>query len=334
MATSSAVLPQSLRGGLAVFAVSMAAVLSLVPSSAHADLVFTGEAGASHTVAPFYRSFAYSGFDYEPDPSSFAIDNGTIHDSNVAPASGVYVNATETKNGATMQSNAYALYNGFYSGRAYASMTVTNAQTNDGYYTVAGQGNWTTATFYTASAAAQRAVFRFNVTGSSTLPLGEGGSRLDMLVAPHSTGYNWNDLFLTSGTGAQTYTGAGQYEYHANITVGELMDFMFWSAAYVQVNVGQAAQGQNFTMTANYANTYDLVGIDLYDANDQLISEWELVDERTGQIVFNQNGRTDAELFPIGEPPPTGDVPLPATAALLGVGLLALRGQRGRRQAL
>ncbi len=312
---------------MAALVVSIAA--GLAPASASAELIFTGEPGADFQQAPFYRGFAYSGFNNDNGPG-FVIDNGEIHDSNVAPRPSLSVNATATKNGATMQSNAYSLYNGFYSGRAYASLTVTNANANDGYYTVAGQGNWTTATFYTAAAAAERAVFRFNVTGSESIPLGEGGSRLDMLVAPHALGYDWNDMFLTSGIGAQTYLGPGMYEYQANIIVGQEMDFMFWAAAYAQVNPGQAAQGQNFTITADYGHTYDLVGIDLYDANGQLITEWELVDALTNLVVFNQNGRTDAELFPIGEPP-VSDVPLPATAALLGLGLLGLRGTSRRR---
>jgi hypothetical protein len=54
---------------------------------------------------------------------------------------------------------------------------------------------------------------------------------------------------------------------------------------------GQIPQGGSFSAFANYSNTYELMGIDLFDANDNAINNWTLTDLATGQTVFNQDGR-------------------------------------------
>ena len=54
-----------------------------------------------------------------------------------------------------MSAAGASAYSGFYAGRNYANISVTNANVNDLYYAVAGQGSATSAQFFDPSAAAR-----------------------------------------------------------------------------------------------------------------------------------------------------------------------------------
>jgi hypothetical protein len=283
----------------------------LAPGTAHADLIL--DHSGDLAVSPFYRSIALQGITYDGGPdNSFAIGNGVDAFSNTGPRVNTSVSATASQNGATMYANGQALYNGFYSAKNSVSMTVDNASATDGYYVVAGQGTRTQVEFFTPDALAARSTFTWRVTGSESAPYGQATSRLDFLAGFYGN-QDWNYLF-TSGQ-AMTQYGPGTYTYNLAGVLNQPIDLYFWSAAFAEVDRGQAPQGANFTSIANYGSTYDLVGIQLYDANDQLITNWTMKDLTTGQTVFDQDGRLDAAPAP---------VPEPASCLLLGTGLLGI----------
>jgi hypothetical protein len=292
----------------------------LAPSTAHADLILdqSGDLASS----PFYRSIALQGITYDGGPDNyFAISNGIDFFGNTGPRVNTSVSGTASQNGATMYANGQAIYNGFYSSKNSVSMTVDNASAADGYYVVAGQGTRTKVEFFTPDALAARSTFTWRVTGTETAPYGQATSRIDFLAGFYGD-QDWNYLF-TSGQ-AMTEFGPGTYTYNLAGTLNQPIDLYFWSAAFAEVDRGQAPQGASFTSFANYGSTYELVGIQLYDTNDQLITNWSMVDLTTNQTVFNQNGRIDA----------AAPVPEPATCILLGTGLLGvarLRRHRPRR---
>jgi len=127
--------------------------------------------GSSDTMAPFYRGFAFGGIARDGG-FSFDAEDATSDDyeSNVAPQLLVRVAGTEQAEGATMSYEGWSTYSGHYAARSYTTMTVDNAQADVDYYVVAGQGATTVARFFTAEAAAARATFTWNVTGTSTNP--------------------------------------------------------------------------------------------------------------------------------------------------------------------
>lgn len=286
----------------------------MLPGMAQAALVV--ETNGNGAQAPYYTGQAYFGATYESGPDdSFAIQDGIVWSSNAGPRGMVSASGSYSQNGATMTVNAWSAANGFYSARNYASMTISNAQASDGYYAVAGYGTRTQVRFFTPEALAERSVFTWRVTGSESQPIGWADARLDFLAAPHSD-VEFIDVYDTG----ETHYGPGLYTYELNATLDTPIDLFFWSSAFVQLNRAVAPQGGTVTLTADYGSTYELVGIELYDGNNQLIDDWTLVDLVSGRTVFDQSGRID---------PVT--VPEPGALALLTLGLLGIAGSRQGR---
>lgn len=312
---------------LRLAAVALAA--ATLPGFAFADL--SDELGGDFTVVPLYRAFVFGGIDRSSatDPGYASEDViGIDYSSNTAPRSVANVSGSVSANGASWSATGQSAWSGFYAGRNYASMTVANANAADTYYMVAGQGSATSVQFFTAEAAAARATFTWHVSGTESNPTGVGRStgRLDF-GASTDTSLDWNYLFNDPGDQLDSITrfGEGSYTYSLPIAdLGSVINLYYWSSAFTEVKAGEAAQGSNFSMTANYANTFVLESVQLYDADDNAISDWTLVDNSLNAAVFDQNGRIDAIL-----PPPP--IPEPGTYALM-LGGLALLGQVARRR--
>ncbi len=261
----------------------------------------------------------------------FGLDEGTVITSNAAysPAS---LNTTWTDTGATITARASTTPGGFFTSRNSASLAVTNAAAGDGYYAQGSYGSRTTVQFFSPQALAQSATFNWHVSGSQTptvtgqcVPSSQiynncSTSRIDFLATtnPNAT---FGDVF-TDPTALLRF-GPGDFSYSiAGMPLNQTISLMYWTSAFVGVVPGQIAKGQKFSALADYSNTYDLLSIDLFDANNNLITDWTLLDLSTGTTVFNQNGRI-----------PTS-VPEPSAIMLLSFGLLGLLGLAFARRPL
>ena len=298
---------------------ALAGVAALLAGTANA--AFVNNDNGDGTQAPYFVSQAYVGTTYEGGPdNSFAVDNGIYYTSNAGPLPRTAVNTTFNYNGATVTADAWSVSNGFYSARNYASMTIDNAQASDGYYAVAGFGTRTSVQFFTPEAAAARSVFTWRVTGTESEPFGRADARMDFLAGSYADA-QFIDVYSTG----QTNYGPGTYSYNLNAALNDPIDLFFWSSAFVQVDRGVAPQGSDFTITANYGSTYELVGIDLFDEFDNELTNWWMVDLVSGETVFTEDGRTDAA---------NPSVPEPGSLALLGMSLAGMAFARRRRTTL
>ncbi|MFO1220713.1 MAG: PEP-CTERM sorting domain-containing protein [Burkholderiaceae bacterium] len=298
---------------------ALACGLAMAPASAALILDMNGD----QTAAPYYQSYAYTSVWGASPGDAF----GTIFSSN-----SVYSQAsnslTYSWNGATITASEITQPGGFYTAHSGATLSVTNANASDGYYSVAGTGSHTTATFFSAQALADHAVFSWHVSGiESSTPPGKcnpsagvfdtcSTARLDFLATTDSS-----ETFWTFGSNPATMTQWGPGTYSTSIAgmpLNQLINFFYWTSAFVQINPGALPQGSSVNYFANFTNTFDLVGIDLFDASNNLITDWTLVDSATGQTVFTPSGRVPAS------------VPEPTTLSLLGLSLLAMGFARRR----
>ena len=211
-------------------------------------------------------------------------------------------------------------------------MTVQNAQADQDYYVVAGQGTTTVARFFTAEAAAARATFTWNGMGTSTNPSsgdvapasgGWADGRVDFFATTEG-GRSWFDLFNGGFQNTLFEYGPGTCSYTLPVAaLGDPIYLHFWTSAFTQMESGQFAQGANFTLTANFANTIVLEQVALADEAGNASTEWQMEDAETGELLFDQSGRiTDIAPLPA--------IPEPGTWALMGAGL-ALLVWRARR---
>ena len=273
---------------------------------------------------PLYRAFVFGGIDRDGD-GGFATGDFDIIDyaSNTTLMPFAHMNRSFSANGAALNYTGWAAHSGFYATRAYASMTVNNAAATDGYYLVAGQGTTTSSIFYSPEAQSARAVFTFRISGTENNPqgIGRSTSRVDF-AASTDPNQSWVDLFNGGLTGLSQF-GRGTFTYTVPIAqMEQQINYYFWSAAFTEVRRGDVAQGANFTITADYGNTFVLDEVQLFNDNNIPLSSWEMEDV-DGNLIFNQTGRVAAIL-----PSP---IPEPGSWALM-LGGLALLGQWARRR--
>jgi hypothetical protein len=337
---------QALRKPFGV-ALCAAAVLLLAPS-ARATIVSVG--GGNPDAVPLYRALAFGSINFANETT-----NGIDYFSNFAPLPMANGSTAIAHNGATLTTVAAAAYSGFYAARNYAQITVTNANSADDYYAVAGQGTATTVQFFTPEVAAARARFTWHVTGTTLNPSGVGDTTCPTPIPapgcfPASTGRldfgasidpatTWVNLFDDPNNKLDSITrfGPGTFTYDLPVAdLGEVIRLFYWSSAYAQINEGEVAQGSTFSLTADYYNTVVLEGVELFDALDNPISEWtlqDMTDPNAPSVVFNQNGRqVPVEDAPALPTPPDLPVPEPSGIALLSAAALAAAGARKRRR--
>lgn len=279
------------------------------------------------TEAPYYRGLAFGGIARDGNFQFDGQDSLSVdYQDNTAPRSLVRVAGTRSAEGATMSFEGWSAYSGYYAARSFATMTVENAQADQDYYVVAGQGTTTVARFFSPDVAAARATFTWRVTGSTSNDSGAGWAdgRVDFF-ATTEPGRSWFDLFNGGFQDTLFEYGPGTYTYTLpTVALGDPIYLYFWTSAFTQIESGQFEQGDSFTLTADFANTVVLESVELEDDLGNAITEWSLEDALTGDALFDQGGRI-TEVLP---PPP---IPEPGTWAMFAAGLALLAGHARRR---
>ena len=284
-------------------------VLSVSAAHANSTVINNGNPNA----ASYYTSQAYG--EIKNSSGNLLVDSGRFEDSSnpLGPASESNVLSAS---GSTLSFSTSARLDGFGLARAAASVSVTNAGANFGYNAVASQGYRTQAQFSSA-ATPGRVVFNFGLSGSQSTPYGVALGRLDFLARSFTPGSG--SFFDVFGGGALHAVGAGTYSFTYVGSTASPLDILFYAAAGVVIQDGAIVPaGSNFSAFANFANTFDLQSIDLFDVNDAAITDWTLSDLATNTVVFNQFGRV------------TAPVPEPTTYALMVLGLAVLAVARRR----
>ncbi|MEZ5571642.1 MAG: hypothetical protein R3E64_06415 [Halioglobus sp.] len=309
---------------------SIALALSLYSGIAQADIMFTGSLGdpGIGSSYSYYQNYAFGTALLENGNFTADMGQGTLYGGTTAPTP-LNLNSAFNVNGATINATASSVPGGYWTARNAASLNVTNTADENGYYAIGAYGSRTTVQFFSPQALADRAVFHWDVSGvespSNPATCDLPGlfddcatGRLDFL-ATTNTSLTFNDLFSSSNSPLNVF-GPGSYSYNiGGMPLNQVISLMYWSSAFVTLNANQTVNGGTFSGFANYSNTFELASIDLFDANNNLITDWTMVDLATQQTVFNQDGQVRNE-----------DIPVPATLMLLLLGLSALRITRRR----
>ena len=274
-------------------------------STAHANLTFINNGDSN--AARYYTSQAYG--EIKDSSGNLLVDSGRLEDGSnpLGPASESNVLSAS---GSSLNFSASARLDGFGLARAAASVSVTNAGANFGYDAVGSQG-YRTQTQFSSAATPGRVVFNFGLSGSQSTPYGIALGRLDFLARAFTPGSG--SFFDVFDAGALHAVGAGTYSFTYLGSTASPLDILFYAAAGVVIQDGAIVPaGSNFNAFANFANTFDLQSIDLFDVNNAAITDWTLTDLATNTVVFNELGRV------------TAPVPEPSKFALMALGLAAL----------
>ncbi len=307
-------LPNRQRAHMVMRSALLATSLACSVNEASASIVFVGS--GSPNAANFYLSQAYG--EIKDAAGNLLASAGRIENLSTPP-SAANQGAVLGASGSSLSFSAAASLGGFGLARAQATVSVSNAGANFGYNAVASQG-YRTQTQFSSAATPGRVVFNFGLTGSESTPYGLALGRLDFLARAFTPGAG--SFFDVFGGDALHAVGAGRYSFTYTGSTAAPLDILFYAAAAVVIQDGAIVPGgANFSAFANFANTFDLDRIDLYDESDVAISDWTLVDLTTQQIVYNQDGR-------VATPP----IPEPSTYAMMLVGLagLMLLGRSGK----
>lgn len=307
-----------------VRACALAAAAVMASTGASAEL--RNEGGGAYDQAPMYRTLN-AGYIFSETTGELLLE-GLDYVSNVAPTPNSLETGRIDLDGATAWYTGSSQYSGFYAARTYASMTVANAQADQAYYWVSGQGTTTSVTFFDPSVAQARAVFRWHVTGTSTSSSGTGRAdgRVDFYATTESD-RSWLDLFNGGFSGTLLEFGPGTYEYTLPLVpLGTPINLFFWTSAFVLLTPGDLPEGGGTTITANYSRTIVLESVELYDTDDNPLSGWSLEDNDTGTTLFDAGGR----LVPVL---PAAPIPEPGTWAMMLGGLASLGWWQRRRHA-
>ncbi len=300
------------------------------PKLLAASLLLIGPAVAGAAVLSYNfgdptdsRYFTRQAYAEIRNPGDVILDDGGERHNDDIPLGAVYQNGILGANGTSVSYGTFASIDGFGLARTSASLQVSDASTlNGAYNVVASQGSRTQVQFVSDETPGQ-VVFNFSVTGNVNAPYGSAIGRLDFLARSYEQGTgSFFDVFLNPA--ALNASGPGNYSFTYLGSVANPLDVMFYSAAAVLVGLqdpasrGLPPNGATFTAFADFANTVNLTSIDLLTAEGAPITNWSLLDDETGETVFDQDGRVSA-------------VPAPGTLGLLGLALGGLGLSRGRK---
>jgi hypothetical protein len=315
----------------------VAGAACVVGVSEQASAIAISEGNGDSRIAPYFNTLVINGVDRGSDGSfgfPEADNEVNIFDytSNTGPRPLTSITSSFSVNGANFIGSGQTQETGFFNARNFSQITVTNSNPNDAYSGLSGSGSVRSVQFVSPSEQAAMARFTWTVTGSesNSSVYGRNLARLDF-GATTASGVSWYDLFV-EGPGnplnSITRFGPGTYSYDLPIVaLGTPINLYYWSAVLAEVRAGEAPAGSNFTLTADYSNTFTISQVQLFDQNNAPISNWTLRDLNFSQDVFDQNGRID----------PSSAVPVPpqflATALGAGIGALKLRRQKARAEA-
>jgi hypothetical protein len=209
----------------------------------------------------------------------------------------------------------------------YPNVTPPSTEPPFGYYVVAGMGSWTRHRFVTPQALSDVfGQFHWHVTGDLDTNLGRIDARLDFAVARNASSFD--DLYNPNvSPNIMTRFGPGRYQYTTGVALDTPLDFLFWSSSFWEISPDALStlgnSPRNLYGLSEFMRTFNMDSIQLVDANGNPIDEWSLIDEDTGAVIWNQNGRV------------TSEVPEPGTVALWSAvfltGGMLYRCRRSRR---
>lgn len=298
------------KGSVRWAALSVAATLYLTSGQGIAGVISINN--GNPLAAQYYNSQAYA--EIKDSNGNNLTDGGRI-------ANGSSSVGSDSQSGALSNSGASSVYNtlaavdGFARTRTSASVAVTNSGPGFQYTAVGSQGSRTQGQFFSAQTPG-RVLFNFSVTGSASTPYGLALGRLDFLARPFVSGSG--SFFDVFGGGALHAVGANTYSFEYIGSTASPLDILFFSSAAVIAS--GAPTGASFNASANFASTFDLTSIELFDTAGGQITDWSLVDMAKKRVVFDENGRVAATVSE-----PTG-----LAWVVIGLSLVAFRRRRIR----